>query len=101
MAKVFLFKHLLVCLIMQKAMSLYKKHKEPVTAMGSQSIEDHGKENIEVDHPVENQEKASIGECEVKVGVNDSCNDYDGRKEVDKGSDGGSLLVLTNLLTSE
>ncbi|KAK1436128.1 hypothetical protein QVD17_01904 [Tagetes erecta] len=91
--------------VFKKAMSLYTKHMEPVTAMGPRSVKDHQKENIEVDHSVGNQEKEScapsIGNCEVKVGVNDSCNDYDGRKEVDKPGDGGSLLVLTHLSTSD
>lgn len=58
-----------------------------------------------VDHPVVNKEKessaASVDGCEVKV--KDSCNNDDGCKEADKPSnDGnGSLLVLTNVSTSD
>ncbi|KAI3687442.1 hypothetical protein L1987_81138 [Smallanthus sonchifolius] len=77
--------------VFKKAMSLYTKQKECDTAVGT-PVEDQEKKNTEVDHPVENQEKEN---CEVKV------NNDDDSKEVDKPSGSGSLMVLTNLSTSE
>ncbi|KAJ0770189.1 hypothetical protein HanPI659440_Chr07g0254361 [Helianthus annuus] len=85
--------------VFKKAMSLYTKQKVHFTATNTRFLEDQEKENIDVDHPVKHQETEScalsIGDSEVKVKVN-----YDGSKEVDNQSDSGSLLVMTNLSTS-
>ncbi|KAF5797685.1 hypothetical protein HanRHA438_Chr07g0293981 [Helianthus annuus] len=100
--------------VFKKAMSLYTKQKVHFTATNTRFLEDQEKENIDVDHPVKSPETEnievghpvkhqetescalSIGDSEVKVKVN-----YDGSKEVDNQSDSGSLLVMTNLSTSD
>ncbi|PWA82831.1 hypothetical protein CTI12_AA041200 [Artemisia annua] len=63
------------------------------------------KMDMEVDHPIENQDKEStppsVGVCEVKFKAKDISNDCNGSMELDKLGGGDSVLLLTNVSTTE